>query len=471
MENFILYTLKSSLCLSAGYLFYYFLLRRDTFHRFKRFMLIGIIVCSLLVPLIRINLKPTVINIPVQKLESTIVTETPVTKVTQQTTVPAMPVQPQHSTIRLLPLVYLMGAGLQAILIMLALARIVIIFRKSEKIKYGKIRLAVTPSAISPFCFGRHILISRKDLEENINAILLHEKTHLEKGHNLDLFLLEAYLVITWYNPFSWLIRRELKQNHEFEADRNVLRQGIDDSDYQLLLVRTVAGEQRYRLANPFNQSNLKTRIAMMNKRRSNSLATLKAALFLPLIVLMVQAFAQKVSPPATSSQDSSGMAKYLVLKPEQLKNLGFEYNTEGLFYKNERPNQVQYKELDLIFTKKVYSSSILVKKGEKAEHFTGDKIINKMTATTYDFFPVVVSNFRGHQTLTTAPVQKYEKKKLLPVQVNMADLKISGRSDTLVFWFLPTESLKNALSWIKIEDYLQLCPPDTREVKEKSKK
>ena len=77
METFILFTLKSSLCLSAGYLLYYLLLRRYTFHRFKRFTLIGIIACSLLLPLIRINLHPTVMNIPVQKLESTIVTETP----------------------------------------------------------------------------------------------------------------------------------------------------------------------------------------------------------------------------------------------------------------------------------------------------------------------------------------------------------------------------------------------------------
>jgi beta-lactamase regulating signal transducer with metallopeptidase domain len=282
MESFIFYTLKSSLCLSAGYLLYFLLLRRETFHRFKRFTLIGIIVASLLIPLIRINLHSTVVSIPVQKLETTILTETPVTTVLQQTTMPAMTAQPGHFTIRPLLLVYLTGAGLQAILILFALARIIIIFRKSEKIRYGNMRLAVTTSSIVPFCFGRHILISRKDLEENKNAILLHEMTHLKKGHNLDLILLEAYLLITWYNPFSWLIRKELKQNHEFEADRNVLRQGIDDSYYQLLLVRTVAGEQRYRLANSFNQSNLKTRIVMMNKRKSNSLAILKAALYQP---------------------------------------------------------------------------------------------------------------------------------------------------------------------------------------------
>jgi len=361
METFILFTLKSSLCLSAGYLLYYLLLRRDTFHRFKRFTLIGIIVCSLLIPLIRINLHPTVMNIPVQKLESTIVTETPAAAVAPQTTVNTMPVQPVHAPVRLLPLVYLLGAGLQFILILVALGRIIVIFRKSEKIKYGKLWLAVTPAAIVPFCFGRYILISRKDLEENKSAILLHEKTHLEKGHNLDLLFLEAYLIITWYNPFSWLIRRELKQNHEFEADRNVLRQGVDDSDYQLLLVRTVAGEQRYRLANSFNQSNLKTRIAMMNKRRSNSLAILKAALFLPLIALMIQAFAQKSATTAQTFPTHPTGGKYLRLPVDQLKLLGFEMNSTGLFYKNQRVDKPGKPTLCMFFTHKVFSGSMIL--------------------------------------------------------------------------------------------------------------
>ena len=106
--------------------------------------------------------------------------------------------------------------------------------------------------------------------------MILHERTHLMEGHSLDLLISELYLVITWYNPVSWLIRHELKQNHEFEADRNVLLQGIDESDYQLLLVRTVAGEPRFHLANQFNQSSIKTRINMMNKRKSNRWAMLK---------------------------------------------------------------------------------------------------------------------------------------------------------------------------------------------------
>ncbi|HSN49759.1 MAG TPA: hypothetical protein VLR52_00910, partial [Bacteroidales bacterium] len=196
----------------------------------------------------------------------------------------------------------------------------------------------------------------------------------------------------------------------------------------------------------------------------------LKALLFLPLIALMVQVFAQ-VSTPAAPVVSGVAPSKYLVLNPEQLKLLGFEFNSEGLFYKNVRPNQVEYQCLDMIFMEKVYSSSIVVRKGEKTGHFPGEKVIKKMKETTFDFFPVVVSDLEEHQTLVTAPLRKYEKEKLLPVQVNMADLEINGRSDTLIFWFLPTESLKQVLSTIQIDDYLQICPPDNRNPPVKPKK
>ena len=127
----------------------------------------------------------------------------------------------------------------------------------------------------------------------------------------------------------------------------------------------------------------------MMNKRKSNPQAIFKALLFLPLIALMIQVFAQKEAIPASASLQNQSHGKYLVLKPDQLKILGFEYNSEGLFYKNERPNQIEYKGLDLIFTKKVYSCSVRLKKGEKPGHIPGEKIINKMTTTTFDFFPL----------------------------------------------------------------------------------
>jgi beta-lactamase regulating signal transducer with metallopeptidase domain len=463
MDNFILYTLKSSLCLSAGYLLYYMLLRRETFHRIKRFIILGIIFISIIVPIIKLNVDPIGMNSPVQKLESTIINNAPVI-ISEQKPEQLLRQQQESKPINFLAIIYLAGASIQVILILISLRRILLLLLKAKKMKYQGIRLALTPSEEVPFCFGRRIIISEKDFRENSKEVILHEQTHLKEGHSLDLLISELYLVMTWYNPVSWLIRHELKQNHEFEADRNVLRQGVDESDYQLLLVRTVAGEPLYHLANQFNQSNIKTRITMMNKRKSNPRAILKALLFLPLIALMVQVFAQKEIKPAVLTPNDHPNGKYLVLTTDQLKLLGFDVNSTGLFYKNQRIDKPGRQTLCMYFTHKTYSASMILKPGEKITgHSATDQILKKQATTNFDFYPMVVAWINGWWTLLNIPKEDLPED-LLPVQINMADLKMLNRTDTLVFWFNPTESLRKTLAPIvRVDDYLQVCPPDAR--------
>ncbi|MCX6246289.1 MAG: M56 family metallopeptidase [Bacteroidetes bacterium] len=471
MYTFIFYTLKSSLCLSAGFLFYYFLLKGETFHQFKRFIILGIIVISLGIPLLKFNRGPAGMTYPVRRLESILVKPVPVA-VPEQTVVQKTVVRQEKQAVDLFRLVYLAGALLQILLILVSLGRILFLLGKSGKTTWRGIRIAVLPSDVVPLCIGWTILISEKDFREKGSQIILHEKTHLEKGHSLDLLLMELYLVMTWYNPFSWLMRHEMKQNHEFEADRNVLREGVDESDYQLMLVKAAAGAFRYKLANQFNQSNIKTRITMMNKTISRPPAILKSLLFLPLIALMLTVFAQKELIPAKPAVQNKTGKKYLVLPVEQLKLLGFEMNSTGLFYKNRRPGNPDYGTVCLYFTDKTYSASIILRPGEKINGRSApEKILKSQATTKYDFSPMVVAWIRGNWTLGLSPKEEIAGKTLLPVQINMADLKMLKRTDTLVFWFRPTESLKQALSPLaRMDDYLQPCPPDAGEPRAKEK-
>ena len=190
-------------------------------------------------------------------------------------------------------LIFIAGVSGRVFFLLIASGRMLAIFRKAKKIKYEGCRIAFLPENISPFCFGRYIMISEKDFEEHRYEIIRHEQTHLKAKHGLDLIIIELYLAITWYNPVSWLFRSELKQNHEFDADVTVL-QDFNAPEYQLLLIRKAVGESRFRLANQFNQHNIKTRIKMMNRKKSNPLGALKVLLFVPLIAMMVQVFAQK---------------------------------------------------------------------------------------------------------------------------------------------------------------------------------
>ncbi len=458
----MLFSLKSSVCLAAGYLLYYLLLRCETFHRIKRAILLGIIVMALVVPLIRIQVAYKGIALPVQKLESVFTPAMPVvTALPESAPIPVIP--PQKHSPGSLVMLYLAGAAIQLILILYSITRIMVILGKSRKEILRGTRIALYPGEVIPFCFGRWIILSEKDYRSHGNEIILHEQTHLRAGHGLDLLLSECYLAFTWFNPFSWLIRFELKQNHEFEADRNVIKQGVGVSDYQLLLVRSVAGETRFNLANQFNQHNLKTRLAMMNKQNSRPGALLKALLFIPLIALMVQVFAQKQMTPPQSAAKDQPAAKYLELKPDQLALLGFECQPSGLYYKNIRHGRSDKGTTCLYFTAGTYSASIILHPGEQITvHSQPEKILKKQALTTHDFYPVVVAGYNGSRTLDMTGAEKDPAMKLLPVQVNMAALNLGKRADTLVFWFKPTPDLTKVLTSIaKVDDYLQSCPAD----------
>ena len=55
MGIFLIYILKSAVCLSLFYLFYRLLLSKETFHRFNRIALLGILFLSLLIPFIEVT--------------------------------------------------------------------------------------------------------------------------------------------------------------------------------------------------------------------------------------------------------------------------------------------------------------------------------------------------------------------------------------------------------------------------------
>ena len=104
---------------------------------------------------------------------------------------------------------------------------------------------------------------------------------------------MECIILLQWFNPAAWLLKRELKDIHEYQADTSVLQSGIDATTYQLLLVKKAVGASSYTLANSFNHSKIKKRITMMLKEKSNKWARLKLLLLLPLGALSLYAFAR----------------------------------------------------------------------------------------------------------------------------------------------------------------------------------
>ena len=139
----------------------------------------------------------------------------------------------------------------------------------------------------------KYIVISKKDLDENGREILIHELAHIQNRHSWDLLVADICIFFQWFNPASWLLKQELQNIHEYEADETVIEKGVDAKQYQLLLIKKAVGTRLYSMANSFNHSKLKKRITMMLKEKSNPWAKLKYLYMLPVAAIAVTAFAR----------------------------------------------------------------------------------------------------------------------------------------------------------------------------------
>ena len=179
----------------------------------------------------------------------------------------------------------------------------------------------------APYSFFRYIVISAKDYEDSRQAILTHEQAHIRLGHSWDILLLEAVCTIQWFNPLVWMLARDLRAVHEYEADKAVLDLGIDATRYQQLLVIKAFGTRLQSVTNSLSHGSLKDRIIMMKKTKSSGLLMLKG-LFLPLFMgIAVVAFAKPKTEDYTipsngdTVQGISGKGKAVRVKFEEEKN------------------------------------------------------------------------------------------------------------------------------------------------------
>ena len=251
MTPFLLYIGRSSLYLALFYAFFLLVMRRTTFFRLNRILLLAGTVACFLLPMLRLR-----------TVEVPFLMAGPLTEAASE---PALTAGPSASSpFPYLELLYAIGflavLGWTAV----AMVRMYRTIRKgaATRLEDG-IRLVLTEADIPSFSWGRTIVMSRKDSEQN-PVILQHEKAHIQKKHTLDILLFTAVTLVHWFNPLVWITLSELKLLHEYEADDAVLNHGIDATQYQLLLVRKAVGDKRFTLANGFQHAKLKNRIDMM---------------------------------------------------------------------------------------------------------------------------------------------------------------------------------------------------------------
>ena len=289
----LIYQIKVGLCLIAFYLLWKLLLSRETFHRFNRVALLTVMVLALVLPWIRLSLDATAsVASRMVVLDEVLVG-------------PAGAAQPREmaspwTVMGVMTAVYFIGMALALVWFLHSqwnLHRLLKTGRK-EQLPDG-ITLHVLPAELSPFSYFKHIVLSEQDYRDNPQEILTHEQAHIALRHSWDVLFMGLVTVFQWWNPAAWLLGRELRQVHEYEADEAVLNQGVDVKQYQLLLIRKSVGNQLFSMANNFNYQSLKKRIRMMTTNKSSRWRRLRALAAVPVIALALLAFANPKSVAA----------------------------------------------------------------------------------------------------------------------------------------------------------------------------
>ena len=286
--NLLIYEGKVAVVLLVFYLFFRFLLKKETFHRFNRWVLVGTAVLSFVLPLCVITIHKQVEMVPEISVSKDILTIV-------ESSEPWWP----------MALAILFWAGVAFVLVRVAVSIISImrIIRKSELVQEcDGCKVVVTKSDTEPFSWMRHIVLSKTDWESNHASILIHEKAHVKSGHSIELLLVDILSAYQWFNPAIWMLRSDLKELQEYEADDFVLRNGIDIKEYQYLLLRKAVSKSGYSVANSFNHSILKNRINMMTKTKSPLSRGWRVLYMLPLMCLCIGLQAQTVIDPIASN-------------------------------------------------------------------------------------------------------------------------------------------------------------------------
>lgn len=185
--------------------------------------------------------------------------------------------------------IYVLGAGLFLLRILIQLVSLLVMGIKSEPGELHGVKVRLIPGDAGPFSFFGWIFISRKSLfGQGLEDVLVHEQTHVRQYHSIDVLLTETANALLWVNPFSWLLKREVRENLEYLADRKVLESGIERKSYQYHLLG-LSCRQDNALTNSFNVVFLKRRIVMMNRRRTGIVGYVKYTLLtFPVLFLLI---------------------------------------------------------------------------------------------------------------------------------------------------------------------------------------
>lgn len=280
----MVYFLKINVAIALFYAFYRLFFYKDTFFTWRRTALLCFFAVSAIVPLFNIQtwIEQQEPMAAMADLYATVV-------------LPELTLTPQPETDwkQLLAdgigITYWLVVALLAARFLVQLTGIIRLGRRCPTQKIDDTTVHLLPRPEGPFSFFRWIFVyPDAHTGEELHEILTHERTHARQWHSIDVMIGELACIVCWFNPFAWLMKREIRTNLEYMADEKVLETGHDSRTYQYHLLGLSHHKAAATIYNSFNVLPLKKRITMMNKRRTRAIGRTKYLMFLPLAALLM---------------------------------------------------------------------------------------------------------------------------------------------------------------------------------------
>ena len=306
MSAFLIYILKVALLTAAFVLLYHILLRRDTFHRTARIVLVSSLFISYILPFCVITIHKPIALAENREME---VVQTPVTVPAAQDNQQAQPalqpsqvqMQPQlqavttiganHSQIgwiAITAVIYVLGVVILIALRLLSVQKVLRIIRRGQvSIERDGCKIVISKDNVRPFSWMRSIVLPESQANLSwTSSVVRHEQSHVSHHHSAELLATDILSAFQWFNPAVWLLRHDLCCVQEFEADASVLESGLDKVEYEKSLLSIATGGLSIPLVNGLGESYLRTRIKMMNRKHSRKSSLLKL-IYLPVVLVV----------------------------------------------------------------------------------------------------------------------------------------------------------------------------------------
>lgn len=238
------------------FLYYQLSLKDKTFHHYNRFYLLATMLVSIFLPLLKVEDFTIEVSDRIYLLFEQV-----------QSFKNQKNINNDHIYFRII----FSALGLVSLLF---IAKILTGIYKIEKLKSSfrkeqikGINFYQTNLTDAPFSYFRNLFWKDSiTLDSDVGRqILKHEMVHIEQKHSIDKIFAEVITAVFWFNPFFYLIKKEISLIHEYLADNKAVEKKDTKAFAQMLLTSHFSGTV-LPAASPFLNSNLKKRLQMLQK-------------------------------------------------------------------------------------------------------------------------------------------------------------------------------------------------------------